>query len=201
MRTSKIGLIISREYSSRVKKRSFILLTILGPLLMVGFIFTALYLGQQDEDEVTILIHDDTFTITQFIKNNSNNLNKFVVYDTSGLKTYDDAMDDFKKSDSYDLLVYLPENIVETKNSTGIIQYKKPPTAKSLTFITNTINKAIEKSTLHFYNIPLEDYDRFKSDVQFRTIDIATSEENNNLAKSGVGLFFGVIIYLFIFIF
>ena len=201
MRTSKIGLIISREYSSRVKKRSFILLTILGPLLMVGFIFTALYLGQQDEDEVRILIHDDTFTITQFIKNNSNNLNKLVVYDTSGLKTYDDAMDDFKKSDHYDLLVYLPENIVETKNSTGIIQYKKPPTAKSLTFITNTINKAIEKSTLHFYNIPLEDYDRFKSDVQFRTIDIATSEENNNLAKSGVGLFFGVIIYLFIFMY
>ena len=52
MKMSKIGLIISREYSSRVKKKSFILLTILGPLLMVGFIFVALYLGQQEEGKV-----------------------------------------------------------------------------------------------------------------------------------------------------
>ena len=52
MKMSKIGLIISREYSSRVKKKSFILLTILGPLLMVVFIFVALYLGQQEEGKV-----------------------------------------------------------------------------------------------------------------------------------------------------
>lgn len=201
MKMSKIGLIISREYSSRVKKKSFILLTILGPLLMVGFIFVALYLGQQEEEKVNILIHDDTFTLTQFITYNKENPNKLVVYDTSGTKSYNDAIADFKKSEHYDLLVYLPENIVKTKKSTGIIQYKKPPTAKALTYITNTINKAIEKSTLQFYNIPIEDYDRLKSDVQFRTIDITTSEENNNLAKSAVGLVFGVIIYLFIFMY
>ena len=198
---SKVGLIIAREYSSRVKKKSFILMTVLGPLLMVAFIFGALYLGQQDEEKMKILIHDDTFTITQFIRYEKENPNKLIVYDTSGIKTYDDAILDFKKNDSYDLLVYLPENIIKTKNSTGIIQYKKPPTAKSLTYITNVINKAIEKSTLQFYNIPKEDYDRLKSDVQFRTIDIKTSEENNNMAKSAIGLLFGVIIYLFIFMY
>ena len=51
----------------------------------------------------------------------------------------------------------------------------------------NRLNKAIEKSTLQFYNIPKEDYDKLKSDVQFRTIDIKTSEENNNIAKSAIG--------------
>ncbi len=198
---NKTRLIIAREYSSRVKKKSFILMTLLGPLLMVAFIFGALYLGQQEEQEINILIHDDTFAITQFIEYNENQPNKLVVYDTSGLKSYDQALAAFKAADQYDLLVYLPENIVETKKSTGIIQYKKPPTAKALTYITNTINKAIEKSTLQFYSIPIEDYDRLKSDVQFRTIDIKTSEENNNMAKSAIGLLFGVIIYLFIFMY
>ena len=143
---SKTRLIIAREYSSRVKKKSFILMTLLGPLLMVAFIFGALYLGQQEEQEINILIHDDTFAITQFIEYNKNQPNKLAVYDTSGLKSYEQALSAFKSADQYDLLVYLPENIVETKKSTGIIQYKKPPTAKALTYITNTINKAIEKS-------------------------------------------------------
>ena len=198
---NKTRLIIAREYSSRVKKKSFILMTLLGPLLMVAFIFGALYLGQQEEQEINILIHDDTFAITQFIEYNKNQPNKLAVYDTSGLKSYDQALSAFKSAEQYDLLVYLPENIVETKKSTGIIQYKTPPTAKALTYITNTINKAIEKSTLQFYSIPIEDYDRLKSDVQFRTIDIKTSEENNNMAKSAIGLLFGVIIYLFIFMY
>ena len=32
---SKIGLIISREYITRVRKKSFILMSLLGPLLIV----------------------------------------------------------------------------------------------------------------------------------------------------------------------
>ena len=127
---SKVGLIIAREYTSRVKKKSFILMTILGPILMVGFIFGALYLGQQDEEKIKILVHDDTFAITQFINYEKENPNQLTVYDTSGKKNYDDAILDFKKSENYDLLVYLPENIIKTKNSTGIIQYKKTTNGK-----------------------------------------------------------------------
>ena len=33
---SKIGLIVSREFNQRVRKKSFILTTILTPLLLVG---------------------------------------------------------------------------------------------------------------------------------------------------------------------
>ena len=39
---NKIGLVIGREYSSRVKKTSFIIMTILGPLLFAGFMAAAI---------------------------------------------------------------------------------------------------------------------------------------------------------------
>ena len=39
MKLSNIGLIIGREYSTRVKKKSFILLTILTPVLMAALMF------------------------------------------------------------------------------------------------------------------------------------------------------------------
>ena len=45
---SKIGLIISREYITRVRKKSFILMSFLGPLLIVGFV---LYAGYQFLDK------------------------------------------------------------------------------------------------------------------------------------------------------
>ena len=69
---SKIGLIIKREYSSRVKKKSFLIMTILGPILLVGFVVGALILGQQEEEDLKILIHDDTFTVTSQINYDRN---------------------------------------------------------------------------------------------------------------------------------
>ena len=45
IKMGKIGLIIKREYTTRVKKKSFLLMTILGPILLVGFLVGAIWLG------------------------------------------------------------------------------------------------------------------------------------------------------------
>jgi len=200
---SKIGLIIKREYSSRVKKKTFLLMTILGPILMVGFLATALWLGQQEDEHLRILIMDDTYVVSDYIKYDTKKQHKYelLTFDRTGEKTYDDAINAFKKDDSLDLLVYLPENIIDTKNSVGIIQYKKPPTANAVTFINNTINEAIEKSTLEQFNIPEDTYARLKSKVNFRTVDTFTNEQNDNEAKAAIGLVFGIMIYMFIFMY
>ena len=51
---SKVGLIIRREYVSRVRKKSFIIMTILGPLLMGG-IFASVFLLDKVDDEQFLL--------------------------------------------------------------------------------------------------------------------------------------------------
>ena len=40
---SKISLIIEREYLTRVQKKSFILMTILSPIVMVALIFAPIW--------------------------------------------------------------------------------------------------------------------------------------------------------------
>ncbi|NTW33164.1 MAG: ABC transporter permease, partial [Bacteroidetes bacterium] len=45
----KILIIIKREYLSRVKKRSFIVMTILGPLLMAAMFIVPVYIAQMSE--------------------------------------------------------------------------------------------------------------------------------------------------------
>ncbi len=57
---SKIGLIIQREYLIRVKKKSFVVMTFLGPLLMAGIFVGAIFLGLSDSKEHKLLVVDET---------------------------------------------------------------------------------------------------------------------------------------------
>jgi ABC-2 type transport system permease protein len=57
---SKISLIIRREYLTRVRKKSFIIMTILGPLLMGGMIVAVVLLGAVDSEKRRIIVADDT---------------------------------------------------------------------------------------------------------------------------------------------
>ena len=69
---SKISLIIEREYLTRVQKKSFILMTILSPIVMVALIFAPIWLAQLSSDEVRqIAIIDQTGLYKNIFKNSS----------------------------------------------------------------------------------------------------------------------------------
>src|SRR5690606_19487164 len=53
-------LIIHREYMTRVKKKSFILMTFLGPILMAGLMILAIWLGMSDDRVHHVLVTDLT---------------------------------------------------------------------------------------------------------------------------------------------
>ena len=61
---NKIGLISKREYSTRVKKKSFIIMTILGPLLIVGFLSLAIFISTQQEKKYNILVLDESDNVS-----------------------------------------------------------------------------------------------------------------------------------------
>ena len=57
---SKIGLIIGREYFTRVKKKSFLITTIVVPLIIIGFYaaIIAISIGGSDEKQHIAVIDD-----------------------------------------------------------------------------------------------------------------------------------------------
>ena len=58
---NSIGLIIKREYIRRVRKKSFVLLTLLTPLLMIALIFVPLWLSSIKSSEIFhVSVIDDT---------------------------------------------------------------------------------------------------------------------------------------------
>jgi ABC-2 type transport system permease protein len=58
---SKIALILRREYLTRVRKKSFIIMTIIGPLLFAAMLFVPAWLSSiEDKDEKNIAVIDYT---------------------------------------------------------------------------------------------------------------------------------------------
>ena len=55
------GLIIKREYLSRVKKNSFIIMTLLGPLLLAAIMIVPIWLATQEKSELRIEVIDESF--------------------------------------------------------------------------------------------------------------------------------------------
>ena len=69
---NKISLIIKREFLTRVKKKSFIVMTILGPLLMAGLFIVPIYITQLSDEEKIIEVLDETGMFYNKFENSEN---------------------------------------------------------------------------------------------------------------------------------
>ena len=95
----KISLIIKREYLTRVRKKTFIIGTLLFPLLYLGLIFGTGYIAEKSKENLKIGLIDRSglFTEDRILKANAtDSLNKIILI--AGNE------DDFKKN--YDSLGY-----------------------------------------------------------------------------------------------
>jgi ABC-type Na+ efflux pump permease subunit len=64
--SNKIGLIIGREYTTRVKKKSFIIMTFLGPLLFAALMVGGVAFALNDNTQYEVLIIDKAGAVSQF---------------------------------------------------------------------------------------------------------------------------------------
>jgi len=71
---NKIILIINREYVSRVKKKSFLLVTFLVPMLFIGMYAAIFFLTKQSYEDTHEIVHviDKDGSISKQLKNNKN---------------------------------------------------------------------------------------------------------------------------------
>ena len=95
----KIWLIIKREYLVRVRKKSFIVMTIVGPLLMVALMIFPNYLANQSQEVRTIAIDEDGFEFTNQIKDTD-----FLNFSKIPNEEADLLKNDFSESSYYALL-------------------------------------------------------------------------------------------------
>lgn len=124
----KISLIIKREFLTRVRKRTFIIGTILFPLLYLGLIFGTGYIANKTKEEMKIALVDQSGLFTQELVqsiNTKDTSNPIDLVKTS-VQTIQETFDTL----GYDGYVVIPQNFswqkgvdslkVNTKKSFGL---------------------------------------------------------------------------------
>jgi ABC-2 type transport system permease protein len=189
----KILLIIQREFLSRVKKKSFIIMTFLGPILMGGLITGAILLTISDNETYVVQVIDES----EIIDNDLPSSEKiYFSYSTSSL---DSALKQFETS-PYSIILYIPNNII--KSNSIVLHYKKYPSLITQKYISAEIEKIIEQYKLDNFNIDKEVYAEIKTRLNVATADF--KQKKNDKYKTEltlVGFFFAVLIYMFIFLY
>jgi ABC-2 type transport system permease protein len=197
---SKIGLVLSREYTTRVRKKSFIIMTILMPALMAAtFILPAYFMSQDDTKERTIAVYDGSTIILGQLESNS-----YTKYQFIPKEEYEKLKDHLKSSPFYALLVIQPD-ILNTKTVQLISASNIPFDVKNQ--IQNKIRSVIEKEkmadVIKQTNVPdLEArIAATKTPISVNTIKLGESgEAKKSSTEIGMilGYIFGFVIYMFI---
>lgn len=190
----KIGLIIEREYLSRVTKKSFIILTLIGPLLIAGIFSLVLWLGMEDNEVQKILVVDQKRPVFSGLSSDKR------VDFTYGDMNLEDAKKVFHES-NFDGILFIPSNI--ERSNLAQLYFKKQPSIVVQRNIENKVEAIVEELKLREYNIDRKQFYDVKTNFSVQPIKFSSTgkEEKIDNEKTIVGFAFGLMIYLFIFLY
>lgn len=194
----KISLIIKREYLTRVKKKSFIIMTILGPLLMGGIAIVPAWLATQNEEVQEIVVVDESYIFIGGLPETESI--KFFYDPTTNLEKAKEELMDGK----YTALLYIPSNIL----SSNVVQlkYKKNPGVSTVYAVEKGVEDKLIEYKFKKSGIDRELLENTKKQSQ---VDMVTQKIDNagkgktdsTMVSTGVGMFAGILIYIFIFLY
>lgn len=194
---SNIGLIISREYLTRVKKKSFIIMTFLAPLLFVGIFGLIAYLGSRGGESKNIEVLDESGMFAEL----------FVSDDDETYVYIDSPLDSAKKhveKGLIDGLIYIPQ--LEDLDKPEDISFYAPgnPSINLVRSIERKLEGEIESIKLLKSGLTQEILDGLESDVSIHSINLSSSGEEKDSSSgtaTAVGYVAAFMIYMFIFIY
>ncbi|ADR22403.1 ABC transporter permease [Marivirga tractuosa] len=194
---SKIGLVIKREFDSRVKKKSFLLATILVPLLFPAIIGGMLYFAIEESknaEQQKVYVLDESGTI------NFENDKKYAFEELN--INLEEAKTIFTESEAYALL-YFPK--FELANPEGITMYaKKNPSLQASSYFENQIESQIRDQKLKESGINEAELESLKTNISLSTINVSdTGEEKASSAgvAYGIAYAFSFLVYMFVLIY
>lgn len=189
----KVGIIIEQEYRNKVAKKSFIILTILMPLLMAALIIVPLKLAQLDsDDDGAIAVIDNTGLYRSLFMEENDDM-KFMLVDQMG-----DSIGDFRA------FVVIDEDLAINPNAVKI--YSEKTVSRDVkSYVEQMLSQYVEHKKLEAYNIEgleqmIEDS---KTEVTATTIkmsDDGNEESSDADIASLIGILATTLIYMFIFI-
>lgn len=194
---NKLFLIIQREYFSRVKKKSFLIMTILGPLLMAGLMIVPVWLAMRDQTEHQILVLDHSGL---FIDKLPNTKQIKFMYGAESIQTAKSKL----KDGPFDLIMEIKGDAINDSKTTPVLYYKKQPGINVEQYITNTMENILFDYRLQGDSIDLNKIDKARRPVEILTLKVTEEgkdEKTNTEINMAIGFGCAIAIYFMIFLY
>ena len=197
---NKIGLIIKREYTTRVRKRSFIVMSILGPILFASLMVVPALIAMSEDQEVKrIAVVDSSHLFMNVIPET-----EYLKFDYLENARLNDIKQTYSTGGYYGVL-YISHIVAFEPNSVVFYSDKQPNLATKM-HISKAMENYVRDQKLKTYEI--ENLDNIlksvKTRINIRTIKISETgreKESHTGVAMAVGYIGGFLIYMFIFFF
>lgn len=196
---SKISLIIEREYLTRVQKKSFILMTILSPIIMVALVFAPIWLSKLSSDETRLIAIIDQ---TGLYKDIYHDTDEYHYTYTQGTLSPDQMRVDGDESAMPYAYVIIKDNLLDNPQGMTIYSQKQITSSCELNIISQ-MEDYLKDEKLLSYNIP--DIKRIidESDINLQVDTIRLEEDGAETQTSTefvtiIGMAMTLIIYMFL---
>ncbi|MEL0457202.1 ABC transporter permease [Flavobacteriaceae bacterium SZ-1-7] len=194
-----LPLIIKREYLTKVRNKSFIVMTILSPIIMIALISIVAYLSQLNNEKVrTINILDESGLVGEIFKSTDH-----TTYNILPSMDLQDAKTLSKESEAYGLLYVEGFDSVEDVSKHIMFYSEDVP---SLTVISD-IERKIENELTHLnmqnngVNVDMIEASRAHVEVFQESFEGEKTSKTDSLVKLIFGIAIGYLLFMFIIIY
>ncbi len=193
---NSLGLVIGREYFERVKRKSFIISTILVPVLMIALMAApALFMLLGKSEQKTVQVVDNTGALAARLSGNDE-----ITFVAASL-----PVDSLRADEGNEAILVIGSGAIDDPTHGITLLSRGSVSMMTDAYITGQLRNAIEDARLESYNIP--DIKKILADVQadVRMSTVRIDQEKDTETSSEFSYFLALamdmMLYMFIIIY
>ncbi|CAM1368527.1 ABC transporter permease [Tenacibaculum soleae] len=197
---SRLKLIIAREFIAKVRNKSFIVMTFLSPLLMIGMGALVFFLMKKNDEKVKKIVYVDESGL--FVKDVFND-SKTIKYEDFTALGIEDSKKKVEEGDYYGALYIPKQDSLEILANSIEFFSKDSPSMSIMGNLESRIDKKLRNEKLTSFGIDLAHIkeSRISADIKMFNFSGEKSSKLINGLKIGVGGLAGYLLMMFVMIY
>lgn len=190
-------LIALREMKERLGSRSFVLMSVFGPLIILGVLYLMFIVGGNQTEKWNVLLTDPAGIMQNKIMSNQD---PNVTYSFANNYIEHAEFADAKKYQKYDAMVEINEKILGNKVSH--VFYRTKPSVGLQAKVQYHVERRLEEVMIgQFTDLSVAKFRELKQPISFSFRNVYDPLDQSSDIRAWVGFFFGTIILVFIALF
>ena len=199
---NKIWLIFRREYLTKVKKRAFIVTTLVVPILFVAAMIGIGMISQSSSEQISFAVKDDSGLFENKVRGMDTDNLTFVYYDSTNLSK-DSLLDTYTKL-GYSGLLYIPKIDFIAERQIKTLNYYANQTIglKTKAYLESELSEVIRSERIKSLGYDEEIIAQLSEQITIQTtIDGEKGSDGKTEIATAIGYLIGFIIYIYLFVY